>query len=43
MNIDHFQDNTGQKHIVYYSYEGTTCFREVPTTIFTFESLSKQE
>lgn len=27
---DYFEDNYGTEHIVNYSYEGTTCFREVP-------------
>ena len=27
---DYFQDNTGKEHVVNYSYEGRTCFREVP-------------
>jgi hypothetical protein len=39
--IDYFEDNTGQEHIVYHSYEGTTCFREVaclPAVIPTLES-----
>ena len=27
---DYFQDNKGTEHVVNYSYEGKTCFREVP-------------
>jgi len=29
--IDYFEDNNGQEQIVNYSYEGKTCFREVPS------------
>jgi hypothetical protein len=28
--IDYFEDNFGKEHVVKYSYEGKTCFREVP-------------
>ena len=27
---DYFEDNNGVEHVVPYSYEGTTCFRQVP-------------
>ncbi len=36
--VDYFQDNNGKEHIVNYSYEGGTCFREVPP----LQSLSKE-
>jgi hypothetical protein len=41
---DYFQDNTGTEHVVNYSYEGNTCFREVdcrPAVIPSLESLSR--
>ena len=28
---DYFSDHTGKEHIVKYSYDGNTCFREVPS------------
>jgi len=42
---DYFQDNNGQEHVVNYSYEGRTCFREVPCVpevISSLESLSRK-
>ena len=41
---DYFEDNNNIKHTVNYSYEGKTCFREVPclpANIPTLESLSR--
>jgi hypothetical protein len=42
---DYFQDNNGREQVVNYSYEGRTCFREVPcrpTVIPSLESLSRK-
>jgi|694.fasta_scaffold20903_9 hypothetical protein len=41
---DYFQDNTGKERVVNYSYEGNTCFREVPclpAVVPSLESLSR--
>ena len=41
---DYFQDNSGREQVVNYSYEGNTCFREVPCSpavIPSLESLSR--
>jgi hypothetical protein len=42
---DYFQDNNGREQVVKYSYEGKTCFREVPcrpAVIPSLESLSRK-
>ena len=42
---DYFQDNNGREQVVNYSYEGRTCFREVPcrpAVIPSLESLSRK-
>jgi len=40
---DTFEDDTGKKHIVNYSYEGNTCFREVPCkSVRSLESLARE-
>jgi len=42
---DYFKDNTGKEHVVNYSYEGTTCFREVPcrpAAITRLETLTRK-
>lgn len=42
---DYFQDNNGREQVVNYSYEGRTCFREVPclpAIIPSLESLSRK-
>ena len=42
---DYFQDNNGREQVVNYSYEGRTCFREVPClpeVIPSLESLSRK-
>lgn len=42
---DYFQDDTGKEHVVNYSYEGNTCFREVPclpAVVPSLESLSRK-
>lgn len=42
---DYFQDNNGNEQIVDYSYEGKTCFREVPclpNNVPSLEELSRK-
>ena len=42
---DYFEDNNGIEQVVNYSYEGNTCFREVPcppAVIPSLESLSRK-
>lgn len=40
---DYFEDNTGREHVVNYSYEGNTCFHEVPCLPNVIPSLVKQK